>query len=73
MATIDLSRLDVRALLRLYCAIGTELIDRKVTRSTNNPAADYAECLFASALALTLAGASGNIKDLRRAVREASE
>ena len=58
MATIDLSSLDVRSLLRLYCSIGKELIDRKVTRSTNNPAADYAECLFASALALTLAGQS---------------
>lgn len=58
MSPIDLSSLDIGSLLRLYCAIGKELIDRKVTRSTNNPAADYAECLFATALTLTLAGQS---------------
>lgn len=44
---------NIRSLLRLHCAIGQELIDRKVTRSTNNPAEDCAECFFANALALT--------------------
>jgi hypothetical protein len=58
MAEIELSGLDVRSLLRLYCAIGQELILRKLTRSTNNPVGDYAEYLFATALSLTLAGNS---------------
>ena len=58
MAEIELSGLDVRSLLRLHCAIGQELILRKLTRSTNNPVGDYAECLFANALSLSLAGNS---------------
>ena len=55
-AAIALGRRDTG--LRLYSAMGKERIDRKVQRSTNNAAAHYAESLFASGLALALAGQS---------------
>jgi hypothetical protein len=42
-------------LLSLYTDILSELRHRGVTRSSNNPAADYAEYLVAKALALDLA------------------
>lgn len=58
MAVIELSKLDVPSLLRLHSEICQELVDRKITRSMNNPVADYAEFLFARAFSLTLAGNS---------------
>jgi hypothetical protein len=45
-------------LLRLYSSIVDELLHRRVVRSTNNPVADYAECLTARAFDLKLAGKS---------------
>jgi hypothetical protein len=41
-------------LLALYDALLCELRDRHITRSSNNPAADYSEWLAARALGLTL-------------------
>ena len=47
---IDLKQTPTRELFKLYVATLSELRDRGVTRSTNNPIADYAELLFESAL-----------------------
>ena len=51
----DLRSLSPASLLALYGRVLSELKMRKVTRSTNNPAADVAEFLAVDALALTLA------------------
>lgn len=51
----DLTNLE---LLSLYASVLNELRSRKVTRSTNNPVADYAENLVAQALDLQLAAKS---------------
>ena len=51
----DLQDLAVSSLLDLYSRIVEELHHRKVTRSTNNPVADYAEYLCEKALNLTRA------------------
>lgn len=45
-------------LLLAYVAVMTELRRRGITRSSNNPVADYAEGLIAQALNLQLAGRS---------------
>lgn len=55
---MDLSATSVPGLLRLYTKILDELRHRGVTRSTNNPAADYTEHLVSTKLGLTLAGSS---------------
>jgi hypothetical protein len=49
---IDLKQTSTRDLFNLYVATLSELRDRGVTRSTNNPVADYAELLFKDALCL---------------------
>jgi hypothetical protein len=54
---MDLSLLKVAShheLLSLYGALLCELRDRGITRSANNPVADYTEWLAARALGLTL-------------------
>jgi hypothetical protein len=56
--TRPLEHLTTRQLLASYIAALSELKERGVTRSTNNPAADYAELLFTSALGLTLTAKS---------------
>jgi hypothetical protein len=53
--SIELRELSTRALLGVFVAALAELRDRGVTRSTNNPIADYAERLFERALQLQLA------------------
>lgn len=50
---IDLSAFTARDLLSLFVQVLDELRHRGVTRSTNNPLADYAEALFERALSLT--------------------
>ncbi len=54
----DLEDLEVPQLLRLYTRVLDELRDRGVTRSSNNPVADYTEFLVAECLGLELAGNS---------------
>jgi hypothetical protein len=49
-----LSTPNVRELLQLYAGVLDELRERGILRSTNNPVADYAEWLAASALGLEL-------------------
>jgi hypothetical protein len=50
---LALDELETLNLLGLYADILTELYERGVVRSVNNPAADYAEFLVAKALSLT--------------------
>ena len=52
---VSLTRATILDLLGLYSGILTELCERGVLRSVNNPAADYAEYLVAEALHLTSA------------------
>jgi hypothetical protein len=56
----DFSRLSVKELLSLYSHALNELCLRGTVRSTNNPAADYAEFLVSSALELNLTGKSNS-------------
>lgn len=59
--TVDLSFLKAAShheLLVLYDALLCELRDRQITRSSNNPVADYSEWLASRALGLTLQGRS---------------
>ena len=49
---VDLTQRSTRELFKLFVAALAELKDRGVTRSTNNPIADYAELLFEVALGL---------------------
>jgi hypothetical protein len=51
----QLQQLPVSELLHLYAQIVEELRNRGVTRSSNNPVADYAEHLCAKALSLVRA------------------
>lgn len=55
---MDLSTTSIPDLLRLYTEVLDELRLRGVTRSANNPAADYTEHLVSTKLGLTLAGYS---------------
>lgn len=55
---MDLSATLIPELRRLYTEVLDELRRRGVTRSTNNPAADYTEHLVSTKLGLTLAGNS---------------
>lgn len=50
---IDLKQTSTRELFKIYVATLSELRARGVTRSTNNPIADYAELLFEVALGFT--------------------
>jgi hypothetical protein len=55
--TRDLSEAHPRELFSLYASILNEL-RRRISRSTNNPVADYAEHLVSTALRLDVAGKS---------------
>jgi hypothetical protein len=55
---MDWSSLDNKGLLQAYCSLMTELRQRGVTRSSNNPVADYTEALVAKTLGLTLGSQS---------------
>lgn len=59
----DIHAITVDGLLKLYAAIVEELRQRGVTRSFNNPVADYTEHLVARALSLTLTGNSSSGHD----------
>lgn len=52
---MDIFSMSVLDLLKLYTTILDELRTRGVTRSSNNPAADYTEHLISTKLGLTLA------------------
>jgi hypothetical protein len=54
----SLNKMSILELLGLYSDVLDELCVRKILRSVNNPAADYAEYLVAKALNLTLAAKS---------------
>ena len=56
----DLLSLSVKELLSLYAHSLEELRRRGAVRSTNNPAADYAEFLVSKALGLSVAGKSNS-------------
>jgi hypothetical protein len=58
MKTKDLSEAPLKELFILYANILNELRRRGITRSTNNPAADYAEHLVSTALGLEVVGKS---------------
>lgn len=49
---IDLKEFDARQLLFIYGEVLNELRRREITRSKNNPVADYAELLVTKALGL---------------------
>ena len=51
---MDWSKLDEKQLLGAYCSLMSELKDRGVVRSSNNPIADYTESLVSQALGLVL-------------------
>ena len=55
---MDLTQPSVAELLKLYANVLEELRRRGVTRSSNNPAADYTEHLVATRLGLKLSGNS---------------
>ena len=57
---MDLKRIPLDVLLRLYAEILEELRQRGVTRSTNNPVADYTEYLVARSLKLERKGNSAS-------------
>jgi hypothetical protein len=54
----SLNKLSVLHLLGLYSGILDELCDRRIIRTVNNPAADYAEHIVAKTLSLTPANNS---------------
>ena len=62
-SNVDVSKYDVASLLRLFAEIIEELRRRGVTRSSNNPAADYTEYLVSTKLGLTLNGNSTSGSD----------
>ena len=55
---MDLSGMHPKELLSLYARVLDELRRQGIIRSTNNPAADYAEHLVSRALRLEIAGKS---------------
>ena len=55
---MDVSSLSTRDLLTLHARIENLLRERKITRSSNNPAGDLAEKLFEKAFGWTLTGNS---------------
>ena len=56
MKSPAMQQMSVMDLLRLHRKILTDLKDRDVVRSNNNPTSDYAEWLAAKTLGLTLGG-----------------
>ena len=56
--TENLESLPLADLLKSYCNVLNELRRRGITRSSNNPVADYTEHLVARALGLTRTGNS---------------
>lgn len=58
MSNFSLTTLATSELLKLYADVMTELRNREVLRSSNNPVADYTEALVVAALQLTRAPAS---------------
>ena len=46
---MDPLQLDNKQLLEVYCALMSELRERGVVRSANNPVADYTETLVSNA------------------------
>lgn len=59
----DFSSITVAELLRLHSAIGSELRRREILRSSNGPAGDYGEVLFARGFGWTLVGKSASGHD----------
>jgi hypothetical protein len=55
---IEISGLTVRQLLALHAQISDELVERRITRSYNNPTGDLAETLFCRAFGWEQAGKS---------------
>ena len=55
MKSASLKRMSGQELLKHFCDTLNELRDRKLVRSTNNPAGDYAEKIVKDALHLSLA------------------
>lgn len=55
---VDIEALSGKELLSLYAQVLNALKDKGVTRSANNPVADYAEQLVANGLHLKLVGKS---------------
>ena len=64
---MDWSQLNDKQLLGAYCSLMTELKDRGVVRSSNNPVADYTETLVSRALGLSLESQSQACYDARGA------
>ena len=64
---MDWSQLNDKQLLGAYCSLMTELRDRGVVRSSNNPVADYTETLVSRALGLSLESQSQAGYDARGA------
>ncbi len=58
-----MNRLSPPELLRLHAAIGEELRERGIVRSSNNPVGDFAEFLFCKAFSWTQAGNSKKSAD----------
>lgn len=63
VATGPLEPLPLPDLLKLYCSVLDELRRRGITRSSNNPVADYTEHLVAQSLGLTRTGNSASGHD----------
>lgn len=55
---LNLNELEIKELLQLQAAITSELKDRDVVRTQNNPLGDYTEWLVAKAMGLELAANS---------------
>jgi hypothetical protein len=68
--TPDLARLNLAELFRLYRGILAELRRRKIVRTENAPAGDYAEYLVAAAFGGELAGNSEKSYDILSADQE---
>jgi len=64
MALVDLSKLSIAELFALYSGILRELRDRKIVRTSNAPAGDYAEYLVAAALGGELVTSSEKSQDV---------
>jgi hypothetical protein len=63
-APLDLSKLSIAELFALYGGILRELRDRKIVRTANAPAGDYAEYLVAAALGGELVTSSEKSQDV---------
>lgn len=63
-APLDLSKLSIAELFALYGGVLRELRDRKIVRTANAPAGDYAEYLVAAALRGELVASSEKGQDV---------